>query len=108
MEKQRKTCKKQIKKISLFFRKIKLLKRLLAGRKNPTITQLQPKKRIQRKKRNPKKRVPLERKRKIKLLLLLLVEFFSGELLLLILLCFFRKSWADFSRPAAERRPAPG
>ena len=43
-----------------------------------------------------------------KLLLLLLVEFFSGELLLLILLCFSRKSWADFSRPAAERRPAPG
>ena len=42
------------------------------------------------------------------LTLLLLVEFFSGELLLLILLCFFRKSWADFSRPAAERRPAPG
>ena len=33
--------------------------------------------------------------------MLLLVEFFSGELLLLILLCFFRKSWADFSRPAA-------
>ena len=39
---------------------------------------------------------------------MLLVEFFSGELLLLILLCFFRKSWADFSHPAAERRPAPG
>ena len=42
------------------------------------------------------------------MLLRLLVDFFSGELLLLILLCFSRKSWADFSRPAAERRPAPG
>ena len=37
-----------------------------------------------------------------------MVGFFSVELLLLILLSFFRKSWADFSRPAAERRPAPG
>ena len=39
MEKQRKTCKKQIKKYRSFFRKIKLLKRLLAGRENRTITE---------------------------------------------------------------------
>ncbi|WP_368139053.1 hypothetical protein [Bacteroides caccae] len=102
MEKQRKTCKKQIKKISLFFRKIKLLKRLLAGRENRTISQ------EKRREESIRERIETERKRKIKLLLLLLVEFFSGELLLLILLCFFRKSWADFSHPAAERRPAPG
>ena len=45
----------------------------------------------------------------------MLVEFFSGELLLLILLCFFRKSWADFPvpqrsvvRPRDEERLAHG
>ena len=104
MEKQRKTCKKQIKKYRSFFRKIKLQKRLLAGRENRTITEPSAKRREE----SIRERIETERKRKIKLLLLLLVEFFSGELLLLILLCFFRKSWADFSRPAAERRPAPG
>ncbi|KAA2314024.1 hypothetical protein [Bacteroides caccae] len=55
MEKQRKTCKKQIKKISLFFRKIKLLKRLLAGRENRTISQ-EKRREYKRKNRNRKKK----------------------------------------------------
>ena len=97
MEYLRKTYKKLVEKYASFFASKKLLKRLLAGRKNPTITQ--------EKRREYKKQKEKEREKAAAVADGILRK---GEVLWLMLPGSFRNPWADFSRPAADCRSSLG